>query len=125
MAKSRKNSIFKTNKRIKLGMWGLGRGFSFYKTCAALGIDVTAGCDYNEHLRERFLESNPGAYVSADEDEFLEHQAAMEYPQRLIDTARATTARIALAVESRHEPFGAVGETWMREAVSRSGLTGA
>ncbi|MDJ0953137.1 MAG: DUF402 domain-containing protein [Acidimicrobiia bacterium] len=59
-----------------------------------------------------------GRVAIEDEDEFEQHQVEMDYPQRLIDTARATTARIALAVESRHEPFGAVGESWMAKAVS-------
>jgi len=63
--------IFKTNRRIKLGIWGLGRGMNFYKTCEALNIDVVAGCDYNEHMRTGFLKANPGAFVTADADEFL------------------------------------------------------
>jgi uncharacterized protein len=57
-----------------------------------------------------------------DEDEFLEHQAAMDYPPRLIDMARATAAQLALAVENRHEPFGDVGESWMSRAVQLAGL---
>lgn len=61
----------------------------------------------------------PDGHVEiADEDEFKQHQVEMEYPQRLIDTARATTARIAVAVEARHEPFGDVGDVWMRKAVA-------
>lgn len=63
--------IFDTDRRIKLGIWGLGRGMSFYSTCKALNIDVVAGCDYNEHMRKGFLQHNPGAFVSADADEFL------------------------------------------------------
>lgn len=63
--------IFKTNKRIRLGIWGLGRGSSFYGACRALNIDVTAGCDYNAHMREAFLSHNPGAFVSAEAAEFL------------------------------------------------------
>lgn len=63
--------VFAADKRIKLGIWGLGRGMSFYRTCAALNIDVVAGCDYNEHMRQRFLEQQPEAFASADEDEFL------------------------------------------------------
>lgn len=57
-----------------------------------------------------------------DEDEFLEHQIRMDYPPRLIDTARATAARIAVAVESRHEPFGDVGVSWLERAVELAGL---
>lgn len=64
-------NVFNTDKRIKLGIWGLGRGASFIASAKALGIDVVAGCDYNEHMRRRFAETCPGAFVTADEDEFL------------------------------------------------------
>lgn len=59
------------DRRIRLGIWGLGRGMSFYRTCAALDIDVVAGCDYNPHMRENFLKSCPGAFVTDNEEEFL------------------------------------------------------
>ena len=64
-------SIFKTDKRIRLGIWGLGRGMSFFKTCESLNIDVVAGCDFNEHMRNRFKDAQPHAFVTADADEFL------------------------------------------------------
>ena len=63
--------VFDTEKRIRLGIWGLGRGMSFYKTCKFLNIDVVAGCDYNEHMRDSFISQNPGAFATADADEFL------------------------------------------------------
>ncbi|MCX5659253.1 MAG: Gfo/Idh/MocA family oxidoreductase [Planctomycetota bacterium] len=63
--------VFDTDRRIRLGIWGLGRGMSFYKTCASLNIDVVAGCDYNEHMRTNFSAHNPGAFVTANADEFL------------------------------------------------------
>ena len=63
--------IFDTDKRIRLGIWGLGRGMSFYATCKHLNIDVVAGCDYNQHMRDNFLAANPGAFATADADEFL------------------------------------------------------
>ena len=63
--------IFDTDRRIRLGIWGLGRGMSFYRTCRLLNFDVVAGCDYNEHMRENFLAQNPGAFATADADEFL------------------------------------------------------
>ena len=53
--------VFNTNKRIRLGIWGLGRGLSFYSTCKHLNIDVVAGCDYNQHMRDNFLKANPGS----------------------------------------------------------------
>jgi len=63
--------VFNTNRRIRLGIWGLGRGMNFYSTCRFLNIDVVAGCDFNEHMRANFLNENPGAFVTADADEFL------------------------------------------------------
>ena len=64
-------SIFPTDRRIKLGIWGLGRGLNFVQSAAALNIDVVAGCDVNEHMRENFRKQVPDAFVTADEEEFL------------------------------------------------------
>ena len=64
--------VFATDKRIRLGIWGLGRGMNFYSTCAMLNVDVVAGCDYNEHMRTNFLKANPGAFVTADAEAFLQ-----------------------------------------------------
>jgi len=63
--------VFNTDKRIRLGIWGLGRGMSFFNTCKFLNMDVVAGCDFNEHMRRNFLNANPGAFVTDDEDKFL------------------------------------------------------
>ena len=52
-----------------------------------------------------------------DEDEFEEHRQLFEYPPRLVATARATTARLALALEAGHEPFGDVACGWMATAL--------
>ena len=72
MGTRKKHSVFKTEKRIRLGLWGLGRGMSFYDLCDALNIDVVAGCDFNEHMRRRFEKARPGALVTADAEEFLD-----------------------------------------------------
>ncbi len=69
--KEQPERVFNTDRRIRLGIWGLGRGMSFFDTCKFLNIDVVAGCDYNEHMRANFLTHNPGAFVTADADEFL------------------------------------------------------
>jgi hypothetical protein len=58
-----------------------------------------------------------GTVEVLDEDEFADHQVKYDYPPCLVDTARATTARVAVAVEARHEPFGAVAEEWMAKAL--------
>ena len=63
------------------------------------------------------LRWSDGRVEVLDEDEFAQHQSEFDYPERLVDTARATAARLAVAVEARHEPFGTVGEVWMHRAV--------
>lgn len=59
-----------------------------------------------------------GTVEVLDEDEFEESRIKYDYPERLVDTARATTARIAMAVEAHHEPFGRVGGLWLEKALS-------
>ena len=65
------SNIFKTDKRIKLGIWGLGRGQSFIESAKALNIDVVAGCDFHESMRDSFRKNCPDAFITADENEFL------------------------------------------------------
>ncbi len=65
------DSIFGTDRRLKLGIWGLGRGAHFIKTCRDLQIDVVAGCDYNKDMRDSFKKVCPDAYVTDNEDDFL------------------------------------------------------
>jgi predicted dehydrogenase len=71
MTKTATPRVFDTDKRIRLGIWGLGRGLNFFDTCKFLNIDVVAGCDFNAHMRQNFLQHNPGAFVTDNEDEFL------------------------------------------------------
>jgi predicted dehydrogenase len=71
MPRSKTGPVFQTDKRIRLGVWGLGRGLSFYKTCAALHLDVVAGCDFNAHMCNRFKQMYPDALVTDDADAFL------------------------------------------------------
>ncbi|MBR4666264.1 MAG: Gfo/Idh/MocA family oxidoreductase [Lentisphaeria bacterium] len=62
---------FDTEKRIRLGIWGLGRGSNFIKAANAVNIDIVAGCDYNADLREKFRQACPDAFITADQKEFL------------------------------------------------------
>jgi hypothetical protein len=72
MLKAKKEQrVFDTNKRIRLGIWGLGRGMSFFNTCKFLNIDVVAGCDFNAHMRDNFIKHCPGAFVTENEEDFL------------------------------------------------------
>jgi hypothetical protein len=118
-------SVFPKNKRIRLGIWGLGRGMHFYRACAALNIDVVAGCDFNQHMRERFANDVPGALVTADAEEFL----AADFDAVLLATfctAHAPDAIRCLAagkhvlseVTAFHTPAEGVR---LVEAVERSG----
>lgn len=65
------NKCFDTDKRIRLGIWGLGRGSAFIRAAEAVNIDIVAGCDLNPALRENFRKNCPGAMITADEQEFL------------------------------------------------------
>ena len=64
-------SVFDTDRRVRLGIWGLGRGAGFAATCKALSIDVVAGCERYEPAREAFRAAVPGVRVTADAEEFL------------------------------------------------------
>ena len=65
------NRIFKTDRRIKMGVWGLGRGGRLASDARLLNIDIVAGCDINPRMREKFAEVFPDAFITADENEFL------------------------------------------------------
>lgn len=67
------SSIFKTEKRIRLGIWGLGRGSDFIQSAKALNIDVIAGCDFDDGVRERFRKECPDVMITSDENEFLSY----------------------------------------------------
>lgn len=125
MAAARTPSIFKTNKRIRLGLWGLGRGMSFYHSAKALNFDVVAGCDYNQHMRENFLQHNPGAVATADAAEFLK----MDFDAVVLATFCPAHADDAIAcldagkhVMSEVTSFHTLAEgVRLVEAVERSG----
>ena len=65
------NNVFDTDKKIKLGIWGLGRGQSFIDSAKALNINVVAGCDFHESVRAKFKQNCPEAFTTPSEDEFL------------------------------------------------------
>ena len=63
--------IFDTDKKIRLGIWGLGRGSAFIDLCSKLNVKVTAGCDLNQAMCDEFHKICPDAFVTQNEDEFL------------------------------------------------------
>lgn len=71
MDSQEKQNYFNTDKVLRIGIWGLGRGSAFYQSAKALNIEVVAGCDFDESLRDYFKQCNPDAYVTDNEDDFL------------------------------------------------------
>ncbi len=118
--------ILKTSKRIRLGIWGLGRGLSFFKACHDLNLDVVAGCDFNEHMRRRFAELVPDAFVTDKAEDFLNH----DMDAVLVSTFCPAHAGDAIAalnagkhVLSEVTAFHTMAEgVRLVEAVERSGL---
>ncbi len=50
-----------------------------------------------------------------DEDEFLTHQATLEYPEWMVQKARVTAVELVLAAEQMAEPFGDTPQRWLDE----------
>lgn len=121
-----KNPVFKTDERIRLGLWGLGRGMNFFQTCAELGFDVVAGCDFNEHMRRRFAQDCPNAFVTEDAEKFLDYDfdavlLATYCPNHAEDAIRALKA--GKHVLSEVTSFHTVAEgVKLVEEVEKSGL---
>jgi protein associated with RNAse G/E len=62
-----------------------------------------------------------GTVVLLDEDEFEQHRRSYAYPARIVDHARAAAATLYGRIESRDEPFGSTGLTWLDRAIALSG----
>ncbi len=63
--------VFPTDRRIRMGVWGLGRGLDIIGAARAVNIDVVAGCDTNPHFQEAFRRAVPDGPVTADAETFL------------------------------------------------------
>lgn len=50
-----------------------------------------------------------GSVGVEDEDEFDEHRIAMDYPEHVVDRARAVAAMLVRDIEAAREPFATVG----------------
>lgn len=59
------------------------------------------------------IQQPDGTVYVDDEDEFLEHQVAHDYPPQLIDMTRVTTAEVVLAIEASREPFASAAGSWL------------
>ena len=61
-----------------------------------------------------------GTVMVLDEDEFDEHRVALDYPDWLVDQARATTAAVAVAIELGTAPFNGAHLPWF-ERLAQAG----
>ena len=64
-------AIFDTEKKIRLGVWGLGRGSTLIRTADKLNIEIVAGCDVNRIMQDKFRAICPDAYITDNADDFL------------------------------------------------------
>jgi protein associated with RNAse G/E len=55
-----------------------------------------------------------GTVKVLDEDEFDEHRANLNYPDWMVDQARATTASVAVAIETSRPPFDGSHLPWFQ-----------
>jgi predicted dehydrogenase len=124
--KQKTEAIFETDKRIRLGIWGLGRGQHFFKSCAALNMDVVAGCDQNDMMLDRFRENVHGAQCFKDAREFLKADLdavllATFCPDHGLQAIRCLEAgkHVLSEVTAFHTPAEGVR---LVEAVEKSGL---
>lgn len=125
LGKTMQTDFLSSGKRIRLGIWGLGRGGNFIDSARALGIDVVAGCDYNEHMRRNFAATCPDAFVTDDEDAFLAQDfdavlVATWFPAHAKDSIKALRAgkHVMCEVTSFMTPAEGVA---LVEAVESSG----
>lgn len=75
-------------------------------------VDVTAGASWVTEdgvemvdLDLDVVRYTEGGVEVLDEDELVEHSAAMAYPPQIIDGARNTAAELVLALEANQPPF--------------------
>ncbi len=59
--------------------------------------------------------AGPGETFVDDEDEFAEHQVALDYPERVIAAARASCDELEVAVRERVAPYDGSHQRWLEE----------
>ncbi len=61
-------------KKIKFGIFGLGRGSSFYDAVAANNGEIVAVCDFDREKLKKAKEEHNSVTVYTDFDEFINHE---------------------------------------------------
>ncbi len=106
-----------TPDRWWTAVWNIGPGFG--ERAIEVYVDVITPAVWDEDtvrmvdLDLDVIRRSDGTFEIDDEDEFEEHRVLFGYPDYVVDKARTETARLAIAVEMRSEPFGSVGAQWL------------
>lgn len=66
------------------------------------------------------LKRRDGSVVVDDEDEFADHQVAMDYPPDVVARARVDCANVFMAMERGDEPYRSVGRDWLDRFIASS-----
>lgn len=82
-------------------------------------VDITTRPVWTEENRVEMIDLDldvirlrDGTIYVDDEDEFDLHRVELEYPPRMVDSARAAAARVALELERRAAPFDDTASAW-------------
>ena len=113
-------------RRLRLGVWGLGRGTHIIKTAVSAQVDIVAGCDFNPHFIEQFRQAVPEGRFTDSAEEFLSWDfdavlLATYCPAHATDAMRCLRAgkHVLSEVTAFHTPSEGVA---LVEEVERSGL---
>ena len=63
-------------------------------------------------IRRDVIRLRDGRVVVDDEDEFLEHQVSLGYPDQVVTLAQASCDAVVTAVSTDEEPWRSVGHRW-------------
>lgn len=119
-------SIFAAEKKLRLGIWGLGRGLHLVSTARQVNVEIVAGCDFNPRFLDLFRTQIPQGQFTENADEFLSWDfdavlLATFCPSHAGDAIRCL--RAGKHVLSEVTAFHTLAEgVQLVEAVERSGL---
>lgn len=83
-------------------------------------VDITTAAVWSEPDRVEMIDLDldvvrlaDGTIDVLDEDEFEDHRLRLEYPPRMVDSARAAAARVTIDLEKRTPPFDGSAGPWL------------
>lgn len=108
---------------IQEGAWWMARWNSDRDSSIELYIDVGTparierGTATTIDLDLDVVRSWRGEVQLIDQDEFLQHQEQLGYPEDVIQNAERSAAELLAAIERGDEPFASVGRAWLTRAM--------